>query len=191
MAEQFDKQTESDIQWLREKGLSAFADRLEALRKEGNRFLLWQIHRRIRQIMSLRGEDLAQAIEGEKLRFRVIDLARQLREAAPEARPAIGEKLKDALNRQFDLRQKAQEAIMAGIQKRLEEARANVETLRQHRDDVVERRYTELMNPDTPIPEPSLVPGQRSDQRRPSRERDGGRKSPEDDSKPPRNSATE
>lgn len=178
MAEQFDKQIDLDIQWLREKGLTAFADRLAAIRKEsgteGNRFLLWQIHRRIQQIRSLRGDDATTAIEGERLRFAVIDLARQWREAAPEARAALAEKLKESLARQFDLRQKAQEAILAGIKARLAETQASVEKLLKNRQAIVDRRFAELTDLSRPIPEPSLLPEPRGEPRRGGRDRDGG-----------------
>lgn len=178
LAESFDRQMDADIQWLREKGLPAFADRLAAIRKEssaeGNRFLLWQIYRRIQQIKSLDGDDATTAIEGERLRFAVIEQARQWRAASAEARPALGEKLKEGLLRQFDLRQKAQEAILAGIKRRLAETQANVEKLQRNREAIMERRFEELTDAGRAIPEPSLLPEPRGDPRRGGRgDRDG------------------
>lgn len=160
-AERFDKQLDSDIQWLRDHELTAFADRIAQSRKGSasvKGVLLWRVSRWIRQLRRLDSEAMGRAVEGVRRQFEIADLARAYREAPEDSREPLAATLKESLTKQFEARHAIQRAIMESIQERLERIRDGVRRQRQFKRQLVNRRFDELMDPDQPVREPELVP---------------------------------
>jgi hypothetical protein len=161
-SERFRRKMNEDIEWLREKGLDPLADRAEQLlasEERGDRLLLWQVHRRVQQIQRLPESSQKKAIENERLRFEVHDLARQYRAAEEDQRDPIGEKLHQALEKQFDLRQESLKAIAEGLRQRFKTVDEKFGQSREHREELIDRLLEEMLDPERPLQEPQLLPG--------------------------------
>ena len=154
MAEHFEEQN----------GLERFAGEMDKLSQAGDqdkRLSLWRLHRRVEQLRNLtaeRPQDAKRAIGEVQSEFSVVDLAKQYRAAAEAERAELGPKLKDALQKQFDLRLETQRAIAAGIEQRLKTLRQQLKDQESFRERLIDQRFQDLINPDRPAPEPELAP---------------------------------
>jgi lipopolysaccharide export LptBFGC system permease protein LptF len=164
MAEHFEEQIKADTDWLRQNGLGRFADEMEKLSQAGDqdkRLNLWRLHRRVEQLRNLtadRPQDAKRAIDEVQAEFSVVDLAKQYRSAAEADRKDLGPKLKDALQKQFDLRLETQRAMAKAIEERLKKLHQQLKEQETLRDKLLDQRYQDLINPDRPAPEPELAP---------------------------------
>jgi len=159
MAAQFDKELDRDIQWLREQGLDEYAKRMEELRRSNSpadHLLLWRIHRRLDQRRRLPPETLKQAVEEIRLEFRITALAAQYRGATPDLQPALLERIRVDVTRQFDLRLDVQRVIIANIKRRLDQIRQGLQRQKEIREELIDRRVRTLTDPAIPLPEPAI-----------------------------------
>ncbi len=164
LAEHFEEQIKADTEWLRQNGLARFADEMDKLSQAGDqdkRLSLWRLHRRVEQLRNLtaeRPQDAKRAIEEVQAEFGVVDLAKQYRSAAEADRKDLGPKLKDALQKQFDLRLETQRAMAKAIEERLKKLHQQLKEQETLREKLLDQRYQDLINPDRPAPEPELAP---------------------------------
>jgi lipopolysaccharide export LptBFGC system permease protein LptF len=164
MAEHFEEQIKADTDWLRQNGLGRFADEMDKLSQAGEqdkRVSLWRLHRRVEQLRNLtadRPQDAKRAIDEVQAEFDVVDLAKQYRSATEADRKNLEPKLKDALQKQFDLRLETQRAMAKAIEERLKKLHQQLKDQETLRDKLLDQRYQDLINPERPAPEPELAP---------------------------------
>lgn len=177
LAEHFDKQIETDIQWLKDHGLERHAAELEKMRDSNDgekRAALWQEHRRVQQWMDLlreRPDEGKRAIEGVRLEYEVRDLAVEFRDAEGARRQELGTQLRAKLQKQFDIRLETQRAMIKSIEGRLEKLKASLKEQETLRDKMIDQRFQDLTQPNGPSPEPGPVPGAAEDGRPPRPDR--------------------
>jgi len=164
MAEHFAEQIKADTDWLRQNGLGRFADEMDKLSQaseQDKRLSLWRLHHRVEQLRNLtaeRPQDAKRAVDEVQAEFSVVDLAKQYRSASEAERKDLGPKLKDALQKQFDLRLETQRAMVKAIEERLKKLHQQLKDQETLHDKLIDQRYQDLINPDRPAPEPELAP---------------------------------
>ena len=184
-----EREIDRDLAWLRERGLDEYADRVEAVRggqSPTRHVLLWRVHRRIQGLGRLAGQDAERAIEQIKLDFATARLAREYRQASDDEKAALEPQLRENIRKLLDLRIEVQRAMMDSIRARLDEIRGQLRKREQLRDELVERRFTQLSDPDVPLPDPMLesMPGSPGADG-PADEGAGPREAPGDRPEPP------
>lgn len=187
----FESQYDQDIQWLRERGLKRYADRLEEMQKSddhNSKMAVFSSHVHVRQLRRLwkeRPEEAQRAVDEMRLGFEILDLAGEARKAEGEQKERLAQKLKEALDRQFEARLAAQRSLLAAMQRRLERMRKEISRQEKLKAEIVEQRQKDLLDPEKPLldysqlmpggappPAGSASPGERGDKPAPESQRD-------------------
>lgn len=153
----FESQYDQDIKWLRERGLKHYADRLEEMHKSddhNSKMAVFSSHVHVRQLRRLwkeRPEEAQRAVDEMRLGFEILDLAAEARKAEGEQKEQLAQKLKEALDRQFEARLAAQRSLLAAMQRRLERMRKEISRQEKLKAEIVEQRQKNLLDPEKPL----------------------------------------
>jgi hypothetical protein len=159
----FEGQLAQDLAWLRERGLERYADRLEEARKSeepGSRFMVMSAQVRIRHLRRLwqeKPEEAQNSLEELRLGLKIHDLASAARQADGPERHRLVQQLRQALDGQFEARLAAQRALIDAMERRLEQLRQDIRRQEELRARIVEQRQRDLLDPERPLSEPSLL----------------------------------
>jgi len=111
----------------------------------------------VTQLLHLKERDEAafrKAIEERQLKMRAMTLAQQIRKTAdPRKKEELTGRLREVLNRTFDLELTTHEAHIRGLEERIEQLRRELNERAEHRREIVEKRLHEALQgkPDMPF----------------------------------------